>query len=46
MVSSEFEELMGVADRILVMAEGTLVGSVEKPDFNKERLLDLASGSR
>ena len=46
MVSSEFEELMGVADRILVMAEGTLVGSVEKSDFNKERLLDLASGSR
>lgn len=46
MVSSEFEELMGVADRILVMAEGELVGSVEKADFNKEVLLDMASGKR
>ncbi len=46
MVSSEFEELIGVADRILVMAEGTLVGSVEKEDFDKEKLLDMASGIR
>ena len=46
MVSSEFEELMGVADRILVMAEGEMVGSVEKADFNKEVLLDMASGKR
>lgn len=46
MVSSEFEELIGVADRILVMAEGELVGSVEKADFNKEVLLDMASGKR
>lgn len=46
MVSSEFEELIGVADRILVMAEGTLAGSMEKEDFNKEKLLDMASGNR
>lgn len=46
MVSSEFEELIGVADRILVMAEGALVGSVEKERFNKELLLDMASGDR
>ena len=46
MVSSEFEELIGVADRILVMAEGEMVGSVDKPDFNKEKLLDMASGNR
>lgn len=46
MVSSEFEELIGVADRILVMAEGEMVGSVDKSDFNKEKLLDMASGNR
>lgn len=46
MVSSEFEELIGVADRILVMAEGEMVGGVEKADFNKEVLLDMASGKR
>ena len=46
MVSYEFEALIGVADRILVIAEGTLVGSVEKEDFDKEKLLDMASGIR
>lgn len=46
MVSSEFEELIGVADRIIVMAEGELMGSVNKENFDKELLLDMASGRR
>lgn len=46
MVSSEFEELIGVADRIMVMSEGRMVGCVEKDRFNKELLLDMASGYR
>lgn len=46
MVSSEFEELIGVADRIAVMSEGELVGFVPRAEFNKERLLDMASGNR
>ena len=46
MVSSEFEELIGVADRIVVMSEGKLVGEVAKDRFNKELLLDMASGDR
>ena len=46
MVSSEFEELIGVADRIAVMSEGRLVGQVEKSQFDKELLLDMASGNR
>lgn len=46
MVSSEFEELIGVADRIVVMSEGKLVGQVEKDRFDKELLLDMASGDR
>lgn len=46
MVSSEFEELIGVADRIVVMSEGKLVGQIEKNQFNKELLLDMASGNR
>ena len=44
-VSSEFEELIGIADRILVLSEGRMTGFVEKEQFNKEYLLDLASGS-
>ena len=46
MVSSEFEELIGVADRIVVMSEGKLVGQVERDNFDKELLLDMASGNR
>ena len=46
MVSSEFEELIGIADRIVVMSEGRLVGNVERKDFDKEYLLDLASGDK
>lgn len=46
MVSSEFEELIGVTDRIVVMSEGRLVGAVERAQFDKELLLDMASGSR
>lgn len=46
MVSSEFEELIGVADRIVVMSEGKLAGQVTKDQFNKELLLDMASGDR
>jgi len=46
MVSSEFEELIGVADRIAVMSEGELVGFVDRDEFEKERLLDMASGNR
>ena len=46
MVSSEFEELIGVADRIVVMSEGKMVGQVTKDRFDKELLLDMASGDR
>lgn len=45
-VSSEFEELMGIADHIVVMSEGELVGSLEQSEYNKQLLLDLASGRR
>lgn len=46
MVSSEFEELIGVADRIAVMSEGELVGFLAKDEYDKELLLDMASGKR
>ncbi|MCU0855759.1 MAG: sugar ABC transporter ATP-binding protein [Rhodobacteraceae bacterium] len=42
MISSELEELMGVADRILVMSRGEIVGEVARPDFSEERILSLA----
>ena len=45
-VSSENEEIMGLADRIIVMSEGEIAGSLSKDQYNKELLLDLASGKR
>jgi len=46
MVSSDFEELIGVSDRIAVMSEGELVGFLNKDKFDKEVILDMASGKR
>ena len=41
-ISSEIEELIGVCDRILVMGMGEILGSFEKSDFNRERILQTA----
>ena len=46
MVSSDFEELIGMSDNVVVIAEGKKAGEVAKQEFDKEMLLDLASGSR
>ncbi|ABD55975.1 sugar ABC transporter ATP-binding protein [Jannaschia sp. CCS1] len=45
-VSSELEELMGVADRILVMREGEVAGRFEKDDYTTEGILASAFGSK
>jgi ABC-type sugar transport system ATPase subunit len=39
MVSSELDELVGVADRILVLHEGKFMGVFERKDFDKEQIL-------
>lgn len=41
-VSSELPEVIGVADRILVMKEGCLVGEVAKGDATEELILAMA----
>ena len=46
MVSSDFEELTGMSDRIIVIAEGHKAGEKLAGDYDKEVLLDLASGER
>ncbi|TVR33738.1 MAG: sugar ABC transporter ATP-binding protein [Spirochaetaceae bacterium] len=43
-ISSYLPEIMGIADRILVIREGRSMGLVERPQFSEERLLRLASG--
>ena len=41
-VSSEIEELLGVADRILVMNRGELVGTFERDGLSEERIMRAA----
>jgi ribose transport system ATP-binding protein len=43
LISSEMEELMGMADRILVLAEGRIAGELKKEDFDQKRIMALAS---
>jgi ribose transport system ATP-binding protein len=45
MISSEMEELMGMADRILVLSEGRITGELERSEFDQATLLELASAS-
>ena len=39
-------ELLGMSDRIVVIAEGRKNGEVEKADFDQNYILDLASGGK
>lgn len=46
MISSEMEELMGMSDRIIILAEGCVSGEITKPEFNQETIMQLASKER
>ncbi|MBI5670507.1 MAG: sugar ABC transporter ATP-binding protein [Chloroflexi bacterium] len=43
-VSSEFPEIIGLADRILIMVEGRLVGEVPAAQATEQQLMLLSSG--
>ena len=43
-VSSELPELLGLADRVLVLAEGRLSASFSREEANQERVLQAALG--
>ena len=46
MISSEMEELMGMSDRIIILAEGCISGEIAKPEFNQETIMQMASRER
>ena len=46
LISSEMEELMGMSDRIIVLAEGRMTGSLDKKDFNPDTIMTFASAVR
>ena len=43
MISSEIPELMGLSDRIIILAEGKLTGEIKRPDFSQEAIMRYAS---
>lgn len=46
MISSELPELLGMCDRIYVMAKGKIMGELGLPDFTQENIMKLATRSR
>ena len=44
MVTSELPELMGMADRVVVMSKGRMVGVLERSQFDAEAIVTAATG--
>lgn len=45
MISSELPEVLGMADRVLVMREGRMAGILGRADATPEKLVNLATGN-
>ena len=44
MISSELEELVGLCDRILIMAQGEIQSTVDRANFDRDEMLRSALG--
>lgn len=44
LISSELPEILNMSDRLLVVAEGRIVGELTRSEATQERVLELASG--
>jgi ribose transport system ATP-binding protein len=44
MISSDMEELLGMADRLIVLCEGKYMGEIPKEKFDQRTVIELASG--
>ncbi|MFZ4451486.1 sugar ABC transporter ATP-binding protein [Salibacterium aidingense] len=44
MISSELSELIGMSDRIAVMAEGTITGEIPRNEADQESIMKMATG--
>ena len=45
-VSSEMEEILGMADRVLVMHEGVITGELSREQLDEETIMQLATGKQ
>jgi inositol transport system ATP-binding protein len=46
LISSEMAELLGMCDRIIVMHEGTVTGTLDRSEADQLKIMHLASGER
>lgn len=46
MISSDMEEVIGVSDRIVVLREGEVAGTLPRTDFSESNVLKLAVGAK
>ncbi len=46
MISSDMEEVLNVSDRVVVMHEGEITGSLDRSDCNEENIMQLAVGRK
>ena len=44
-VSSEMEEVLGMADRAYIMHEGRISGELSREELSEESIMHLATGS-
>jgi ABC-type sugar transport system ATPase subunit len=44
MISSELPEIIGMSDRVLVMHNGRIAGSLIRGELNQEKIMHLATG--
>jgi ribose transport system ATP-binding protein len=44
MISSELPEILGMSDRILVMAEGRVAAILDRAEATQEKIMSYASG--
>jgi len=44
MISSGTPEIMGIADRIIVVHEGSITGELQRDEFTQEKLMFMAIG--
>jgi rhamnose transport system ATP-binding protein/inositol transport system ATP-binding protein len=46
MISSELTEVLGMADRVIVMREGRVTGELMRPEATEESIMHLATSER
>jgi len=46
MISSELTEVLGMSDRIAVMHQGRIAGTLDRADATQERVLAMVLGHR